>query len=219
MPWNVYTLTEFLLLSLSLLTSLSFTSDFLSCRRWDTLPTMSDIELPSDLLSPLTTLSAHLSMLSPNLPWASLTTVYKAIVDHLTNHIAQRAVYAGWSKFTQVGGEEFGEEVKAWQEASLAGLLASSSSSSAGKVTTKARMSEKMVRRAWRRLEEMAGLLGMEDIRLAAVRDVLLTADEGSWEGTRKGLALQVLGGTGGQGGPREVEDILKRRVDWGSTY
>ena len=61
----------------------------------------------------MTTLSSHLTTL-PLLPPTARSRVYRRIVNHLTNHISQRAVYAGWSKFSQVGGQDFASEVKDW---------------------------------------------------------------------------------------------------------
>ena len=74
------------------------------------------------LIGPLTTLSAHLGHLARMLPASSAGHLYRAIVAHVTNHIMQRAVYAGWSKFTEYGGQELVAETNAWVEASTLGL-------------------------------------------------------------------------------------------------
>ena len=47
-----------------------------------------------------------------------MSRLYRRIVSHLSNHIAQRAVYSGWSRFTAQGGREFADEVKDLVEAS-----------------------------------------------------------------------------------------------------
>jgi hypothetical protein len=75
------------------------------------------------LIGPLTTLSAHLGHLARMMPAGALGRLYRSIVAHITNHIMQRAVYAGWSKFTEYGGEELVSETSAWIEASKLGLL------------------------------------------------------------------------------------------------
>lgn len=73
-------------------------------------------------MSPLTTYSAQLAHLVRILPPATSRKLYRAIVSHISNHIMQRAVYAGWSKFTENGGRELLSEVEAWIEASRHGL-------------------------------------------------------------------------------------------------
>jgi hypothetical protein len=74
------------------------------------------------LMGPLTSLSAHLGHLSRMLPVTATGHLYRAIVAHITNHIMQRAVYAGWSKFSEYGGQELVAEANAWIEASTLGL-------------------------------------------------------------------------------------------------
>jgi len=83
----------------------------LTLRRWDR--TEGDQAPDTSFLHALTTLSSHLSTLSLMPPIAK-SRVYRRIVSHLTNHISQRAVYAGWSRFSQVGGQDFASEVKDW---------------------------------------------------------------------------------------------------------
>jgi hypothetical protein len=96
---------------------------FLVCRRWDANARSVDKEAATvALIGPLTTLSAHLGHLARMLPAATLGRIYRAIVAHIINHIMQRAVYAGWSKFTEFGGQELQAETSAWIEASRLGL-------------------------------------------------------------------------------------------------
>lgn len=85
-------------------------------RRWDR--TEGEGVPDSSLLHALTTYSSHLSTLSLVPPLPALR-VYRKIVNHLTNHISQRAVYAGWSKFTWLGGKDFADEIKDWINTSL----------------------------------------------------------------------------------------------------
>lgn len=59
----------------------------------------------------LTTLSTDLSYLSSNLSPLQAIRVYRRTIAHLTNHIAQRGVYSGWSKFTVHGGKSFQTEI------------------------------------------------------------------------------------------------------------
>ncbi|KAG7529987.1 hypothetical protein FFLO_05284 [Filobasidium floriforme] len=92
-------------------------------RRWDANASSMDKEgTTMALIGPLTTLSAHLGHLARMLPASAAGHLYRAIVAHVTNHIMQRAVYAGWSKFTEYGGQELVAETNAWVEASTLGL-------------------------------------------------------------------------------------------------
>lgn len=100
----------------------------LDLRRWDADATTVDKEAATmGLIGPLTTLSAHLGQLSRTLPPNVLGRLYRSIVAHIINHIMQRAVYAGWSKFTEYGGQELVAETAAWFEASAQGLQTSQS--------------------------------------------------------------------------------------------
>ncbi|KAJ9116397.1 hypothetical protein QFC22_004839 [Naganishia vaughanmartiniae] len=91
-------------------------------RRWDTPTSPEETRLDPALVSPLTTFSAQLAHLVRILPPAKSRKLYRSIVSHISNHIMQRAVYAGWSKFTETGGRELLNEVEAWIEASRHGL-------------------------------------------------------------------------------------------------
>ena len=51
-----------------------------------------------------------------------MSRIYRLCVSHLSNHIIQRAVYAGWSKFTLIGGADFAQEVQEWIETSSEAL-------------------------------------------------------------------------------------------------
>lgn len=92
------------------------------CRRWDTPISSEETRLDPALVSPLTTFSAQLAHLVRILPPVKSRKLYRSIVSHISNHIMQRAVYAGWSKFTETGGRELLSEVEAWIEASRHGL-------------------------------------------------------------------------------------------------
>jgi hypothetical protein len=70
----------------------------------------------------MSALSSHLSHLARTLPHNDLNRLYRLIIAHLSNHVLQRAVYSGWSKYTEIGGRELAAEVEAWIEACLIGL-------------------------------------------------------------------------------------------------
>jgi hypothetical protein len=91
-------------------------------RRWDTAEAPEELRLDPALVTPLTTFSAQLAHLARILPSSTTRRLYQSIVSHISNHIMQRAVFAGWSKFTAVGGRELLGEVEAWIEASRHGL-------------------------------------------------------------------------------------------------
>lgn len=175
------------------------------CRRWDTTtdPSADDSELPPALLPALLSLSKHLSLLAALLPPPVLTAVYRRVVDHLSNHITQRAVFAGWSKFTADGGADFAREVAGWVNTSTLALGG-------------------VVRRPaapWRRLEDMGRILALDDrsseddgdgdvVKWSAVLDALRRKDEAGFEGLmRDGLSLSVFGND-------EALEVVKRRVD-----
>lgn len=80
-------------------------------------------------MNALTTLSSNLSHLAGTLPQLSTIRLYRQIVHHISNHIAQRGVYSGWSKFTQFGGKAFQSEVEDYIHASTQALTSTPTSS------------------------------------------------------------------------------------------
>lgn len=88
----------------------------IALRRWDRAATVGEetIEPSTSLVNSLTTLSSHLSTLHSILPPLATLRVYRRVVQHLSNHIQNRAVYSGWSKFSPGGGKDFAEEVDEW---------------------------------------------------------------------------------------------------------
>ncbi|BEI99788.1 hypothetical protein CcaverHIS631_0408310 [Cutaneotrichosporon cavernicola] len=71
----------------------------------------------SSLVAGLTSYTAFLSLCASALPRPALARVYRRLTAHLVNHIAQRAVYAGWSKFTAAGGRALAAEAGDWRAA------------------------------------------------------------------------------------------------------
>ena len=92
-------------------------------RRWDQ-ESLPDEPVPdSSLVNGLSTYTSHLSTLRTTLPHLILSKLYRRIVGQLANHVSQRAVHSGWSKFTCFGGQEFLNEVKDWVQTSISALL------------------------------------------------------------------------------------------------
>jgi RAD50-interacting protein 1 len=95
-------------------------------RRWDTPEDSSADALEwqpgTALVTAMSALSSQLGLLARTLPPKDLSKIYRLTVAHLSNHILQRAVFAGWSKYTATGGLELALEVDAWCEVCIIGL-------------------------------------------------------------------------------------------------
>ena len=89
--------------------------------RWDQT-TANDREPDTSFLNAMTTFSTQLAELKQTLPNLATSRIYRRIVSHISNHIQNRAVYAGWSKFTATGGREFASEVNDWRQVSSSTL-------------------------------------------------------------------------------------------------
>lgn len=74
------------------------------------------------LVAALTSFAALVSSLSRWLPRPATARVYRRVAAHLVNHISQRAVFAGWSKFTAAGGRALVHEVDDWRQAASGAL-------------------------------------------------------------------------------------------------
>lgn len=164
-------------------------------RRWDR--TEGDVAPDSSLLQALTTFAGHLSTLSllSDIPRSRL---YRRIVNHLTNHISQRAIYAGWSKFTSYGGQDLSQEIADWISTSLTLDLPSGVEG---------------IKAPWKGLEDAANVLklkeegeSVEDVTFGQAMAVAWSDGEEAW-GTWKERS--------GWNGDREtLKAVLRRRVD-----
>jgi hypothetical protein len=81
-------------------------------RSWD-IETESE-EPDASLLNARTTFSTLLQSMSSDIPPVTLSRLYRRIVSHLSNHIQQRVVYSGWSRFSVSGGQSFYTEISDW---------------------------------------------------------------------------------------------------------
>ncbi|WVR05282.1 hypothetical protein IAU60_002294 [Kwoniella sp. DSM 27419] len=87
-------------------------------RRWDAAPFAEAAEPTAHLLSAMTTYTSHMTTIKSTLPPVVVSKLYRRIVGHLSNHILQRGVYAGWSKFSERGGKDLVDEIREWKEVS-----------------------------------------------------------------------------------------------------
>lgn len=77
------------------------------------------IGIPATLVSPLTTLSTHLSLLVKTLPSSTSASLYRRIASSLATHILQRSVlHFGRGRMTPSRGATFAYEAHLWLEAS-----------------------------------------------------------------------------------------------------
>ena len=130
-------------------------------RRWDQTSSSGDEIADSSLVHALTTLSSHLSHLANTLPQLSTIKLYRQIIHHLSNHIAQRGVYAGWSKFTQFGGRAFQAEVEDFIQASVQALSSPSSSETQPQGDSHHGIPREIVESPWTDLRAMAKVLAL----------------------------------------------------------
>jgi len=81
------------------------------------------VDAPStSLVSALLAFTSLLSTLSRTLSRPTTARIYRRVASHLVNHITQRAVFAGWSKFTALGGRALQHEVDDWRLAAAQGV-------------------------------------------------------------------------------------------------
>ncbi|WVW83112.1 hypothetical protein I302_105130 [Kwoniella bestiolae CBS 10118] len=165
-------------------------------RKWDRPPTLETTEPSPHLLAALTTYSSHLRSISSTLPPITVSRLYRRIVDHLSNHILRRGVYAGWSKFTEHGGIDLTQEVKEWKEVS-ANSLGEDSIVSVGT--------------SWKKLEDISRILALPT---GEARDKVTFAQAmaSAWDGQE---GLEVFNERLGVGVERgELQGVLRRRVE-----
>ncbi|TXT04871.1 hypothetical protein VHUM_03954 [Vanrija humicola] len=171
-------------------------------RRWDV---GADGAAPEDAgpdASLVAALAGYTSLLSGLrvLPRTPAARVYRRVSAHLVNHIAQRAVYAGWSKFTAAGGRVLSSEVDDWRHAAAAGV---------------ARIAPPIPTDGpWIRLQEMATLLALpSEAEAEADTPTFAQAMAAAWSG---GAALDSLRERAGvhELTQDELQAVLRRRIE-----
>ncbi|WVQ70105.1 uncharacterized protein L199_008330 [Kwoniella botswanensis] len=165
-------------------------------RKWDRPPSLEPTEPSPHLLAALTTYSSHLRSLTSTQPPIVVSGLYRRIVDHLSNHILQRGVYAGWSKFTEHGGIDLQLEVKEWKEVSSNSLGENSIIS---------------VNTFWRKLDDISKILALPTGE-AKDKVTFAQAMASAWDG-EEGLKVfnERLGVDMGR---EELQSVLRRRVE-----
>ncbi|CAK9780171.1 hypothetical protein CC85DRAFT_270800 [Cutaneotrichosporon oleaginosum] len=152
-----------------------------------------DTESSSSLVSALTSYTSLLRLCAGALPRPALARVYRRITSHLVNHIAQRAVYAGWSKFTAAGGRALASEVGDWRAAARLALPGTKTDA------------------AWSKLAEMAAVLslpsggGGESASFAQAMAAAWGAPAALENLTRR-IGVEM--------GAEEMQGLLQRRVE-----
>ncbi|WWC61139.1 uncharacterized protein I303_103718 [Kwoniella dejecticola CBS 10117] len=180
-------------------------------RKWDRPPSAEPTNPPSYLLSALTTYSSHLSSISSTLPPLVLSRIYRKVVDHISNHILQRGVYAGWSKFSEYGGKDLEMEIKEWKEVSSSSISSSSSSIPGPGLGGLNSILAINIDVPWKKLENISRVLALPT---GEAKDTVTFAQAmaSAWAGEE---VLKVFNERlGVRLGKEELQGILRRRVE-----
>lgn len=117
------------------------------------------------------------------------------------NHLSQRLVYAGWSKFTAVGGSDLLAEIEDWKSAcagALPGLLGG----------------EQALGAPWAKLEGAASVLALPTGDGKDAQATFAQAMAAAWGGeaaSRKDFLARMGASAVGHD---ELQGLLRRRVD-----
>lgn len=182
-------------------------------RRWDVATSEApwssdtpDIDIPEHreaaLVGALTTFSTLVSAFTADLPPAATARVYRRVATHLANHITQRAVFAGWSKFTAKGGKALQGEIDDWRSAASTALSAAPSVA---------------VDAPWTKLAAMANVLALPTENQTGVstldQPTFAQAMAAAWgapsalESLKERAGIKELSGD-------ELQTVLRRRVE-----
>jgi hypothetical protein len=154
----------------------------------------------------LTTFSSHLAHLASTLPTLVLSRIYRRVVSHISNHIQQRAVYSGWSKFTATGGTDLASEVEDWRQTSASAITAGVGGAGIDPDAP------------WRRLVAISRILAIPSERSDA-GVTFSQAMAAAWSDSEDGLeTFWERLGVGREGGAEmtrlELQGVLRRRGD-----
>ena len=129
--------------------------------------------------------------------------MYRKVVQHLTNHISQRCVYAGWSKFSVKGGKDFVGELSDWRHAATTALTGAGADG----------IPANLVDAPWDGLMDIGKLLSLPMDAQDKESDVTFgEAMAAAWGG--EGSLREFLSRVGVSMGREDLQAVLRRRVE-----
>ncbi|KAG9127939.1 hypothetical protein FRC07_007177 [Ceratobasidium sp. 392] len=164
-------------------------------KQWETSDSSNEedesVRIPATLVSPLTTLSTHLSVLSKALSPSASAALYRRVASSLASHILQRSVlHFGRGRLTPARGVAFARETALWIEASQMA------------------MPNRRVEAPWQRLLDGAKLVAIkEGEEFEAAKNVV-------WKGSEEQFA-EFVGAMGIKNlGREDIQAALRARSD-----
>ncbi|KDN49481.1 hypothetical protein RSAG8_02183, partial [Rhizoctonia solani AG-8 WAC10335] len=151
----------------------------------------SSVAIPATLVSPLTTLSTHLSLLVKTLPSPVTASLYRRIASSIASHILQRSVlHFGRGRMAPSRGVVFAREAHWWVEASQMA------------------MPNRRVDAPWQRLLDGAKLVSIpEGAEFEAAKDAIWRASDDQCAEFAEAIGVRSLD-------RKEMQDALRTRSD-----
>ncbi|KAG8693863.1 hypothetical protein FRC09_010241, partial [Ceratobasidium sp. 395] len=164
-------------------------------KQWETSDSQNEeesIRIPATLVSPLTTLSTHLSLLSKTLSSSASAALYRRVASSLASHILQRSVlHFGRGRLTPARGAAFAREAGLWIEASQMA------------------MPNRRVEAPWQRLLDGARLVAIrQGEEFEAAKNVLWNGTEEQCAEFAEAVDIKALN-------RGEMQDVLRARSDY----
>ncbi|KAJ1310280.1 hypothetical protein OPQ81_007020 [Rhizoctonia solani] len=149
------------------------------------------VAIPATLVSPLTTLTTHLSLLVRTLPSSTTTSLYRRIASSIASHILQRSVlHFGRGRMVPSRGAVFAREVQLWIEASQMALP------------------NHRVEAPWQRLLDGAKLVSIpEGAEFEAAKEAIWRASDDQCAEFAEAIGIRGLN-------RKEMQDALRARSD-----
>ncbi|CUA72365.1 RINT1-like protein [Rhizoctonia solani] len=149
------------------------------------------VAIPATLVSPLTTLTTHLSLLVKTLPSSATASIYRRIASSIASHILQRSVlHFGRGRMVPSRGTVFAREAHLWIEASQMA------------------MPNRRVEAPWQRLLDAAKLVSIpEGIEFEAAKDAVWRASDEQCAEFAEAIGVRSLD-------RKEMQDALRARSD-----
>ncbi|CAE6412483.1 unnamed protein product [Rhizoctonia solani] len=151
----------------------------------------SSVAVPATLVSPLTTLTTHLSLLVKTLPSSVNANLYRRIASSIASHILQRSVlHFGRGRMVPSRGAAFAREAHLWVEASQMA------------------MPNRRVEAPWQRLLDGAKLVSIpEGVEIEAAKEAIWRASDEECAEFAEAIGVRGLD-------RKEMQDALRARSD-----